>query len=101
MSRADGRFATRPLVAFIAAGVVAMLVGAGASMLLARTLRSAELRDAEDVAGAFARGPVQAGLSDGVVSGGPTAVAVLDGIVKHEVPGKVVVAVKLREPGGP
>jgi signal transduction histidine kinase len=99
--RADGRSATRPLVPFVAAGVVAMLiVGVGASMLLARTYRSEELGDAEAVADALARGPVEASLSDGVVTGDAPAVALLDGTVRHEVLGKVVVAVKLRVPGG-
>lgn len=46
-------------------------------------------------------GPVQAALSEGVVSGDAAAVARLDGTVRHEVLGKVVVGVKLRLPDGP
>jgi two-component system, NarL family, sensor kinase len=105
MSRAGGRTvtsATRQLVPFLGAGLAAMLlVGLGASALLARTYRHEELDDAEAVGAGVAQGPVQAGLSDGVLTGNAAALALLDRVVRREVLGKVVVAVKLRMPNGP
>ncbi len=102
VARTDGRFTRSPLLPFVAAGIVAMLVvGVAAAMVLARTARSEELGDAEAVADALARGPVQAGLTDGVVARSPSSIALLDSTVRREVLGKIVVAVKLRVPGGP
>jgi signal transduction histidine kinase len=105
MPRPNGRpvtSATRQLVPFLAAGIgVMLLVGAGASVLLARTYRHEQLGDAEDVAVDVAQGRVQAGLSDGLITGNSAAVALLDTVVRRDVLGNVVVAVKLRLPNGP
>jgi len=96
-----GTSLARPLLEFVAVGVVTVaLVGFGASILLSRALLRSELREAEAEALSIVGGPVEASLSDGVITGEPGAVALLDGEVRREVLGQVIVAVKLRLPDG-
>jgi two-component system, NarL family, sensor kinase len=92
---------TRPILEFLAAGVATLaLVGFGASVLLARAATDHQKREAEAQAQVLVRGPLAASVSDGVVTGEPGAVALLDSEVRKEVLGQLVVGVKLRLPSG-
>ncbi len=96
-----GSSLTRPILEFLVAGVATLaLVGLGAAVLLARTATDQQKREAEAQAAVLVRGPLAASVSDGVVSGEPGALALLDSEVRREVLGQLVVGVKLRLPSG-
>lgn len=101
MASAPNASVSRAVMQFIVAGVVALaLVAVGTTLLSRRAARAEALRDARTLTGVLATKVIGPNLSDGVLSGDPTAMARLDAVVRARVLLEPVVRVKVWTPAG-
>lgn len=91
-----GQGERRAVARFAMAGVAAMLVVAVLlALLLDRSSRAEAISDARQLTQVTAQGIIQPALSDGVTTGEPSALAILDGVVRTRVLGGPVARVKI------
>jgi two-component system NarL family sensor kinase len=92
---------SRAVVQFIVAGVVALaLVAVGTTLLSRRAARIEALRDARTLTNVLGTKVIAPNLSDGVLTGDPSAMARLDAVVRSRVLLEPVVRVKIWTPAG-
>jgi two-component system, NarL family, sensor kinase len=93
--------ATRQVVRFIAAGLVATaIIGAGGYWVVRSNAVAEATRNAQEVAAITGRGIVGPALTDSVIGGDPTAFAAFDRLIRDRVLSARVVRVKIWTPEG-
>jgi signal transduction histidine kinase len=98
---ADRSVVIRAVVAFVAAGLVAMIaVTVGVVVLVRHDVRNDAVREARDVTVAAGRAAIAPVLTDGVLAGDPAALHALDETVRQRVLSESILRVKVWTPDG-